>query len=95
MRTLTLEDRRVIERMWTDNYKPVQIAARLGISQCTVYMELKRGQEWDEQTGEKVMDKNFRPMYSAERGEAVYQRNLRNRGRPTKQQTTLKGAERT
>jgi len=41
VRTLTLEDRRIIEKMWADNLKPVQIAAALGISQCTVYAELK------------------------------------------------------
>ena len=95
VRTLTLEDRRVIEKMWADNSKPVQIAAELGVSQCTVYTELKRGQELDEQTGEEVLDKNFRPVYRAERGEAVYQRNLRNRGRRPKRQPDLKGAGRT
>lgn len=95
MRTLTLEDRRVIEKMWAENCKPVQIAAELGISQCTVYTELKRGQERDEQTGEEVLDKNFRPLYRAERGEAAYQRNLRNRGRRPKRQPAVKGADRT
>ena len=84
VRTLTLEDRKIIERMWVDNYKPVQIAAKLGISQCTVYTELKRGRERDEQTGQEIIDKNFRPLYSAEQGEAVYQRNLQNRGRRSK-----------
>ena len=95
MRTLTLEDRRVIEKMWADNSKPVQIAAELGVSQCTVYTELKRGRELDEQTGGEVLEKNFRPVYRAERGEAVYQRNLRNRGRRPKRQPDLKGAGRT
>ena len=95
MRTLTLEDRRIIEKMWAENLKPVQIAAELGISQCTVYTELKRGQELNEQTGEEVLDKNFRPVYRAERGQAVYLRNLRNRGRRPKRQTALKGAEET
>ena len=95
MRTLTLEDRRTIEKMWAENCKPVQIAAELGVSQCTVYKELKRGQERDEQTGEEVLDKNFRPLYRAERGEAAYQRNLRNRGRRPKRQPDLKGAGRT
>ena len=42
--------------------------------------ELKRGQAIDSE-GEVVLDKNFRPAYSAERGETMYQRNLRNRGR--------------
>ncbi len=94
VKTLTLEDRRIIEKMWADNLKPVQIAAALDISQCTVYTELKRGQELDEQTGEEILDRNFRPAYRAERGEAVYQRNLRNRGRRPKRQPALKGAER-
>ncbi len=95
MGKLTLEDRRASEKMWANNLKPVQIAAELGVSQCTVYTELKRGQEFDEQTGEEALDKNFRPAYCAERGEAVYQRNLRNRGRRPKRQPDLKGAGRT
>ncbi len=94
VRMLTLEDCRIIEKMWADNLNPVQIAAALGISQCTVYTELKRGQEMDEQTGEEILDRNFRPAYRAERGEAVYQRNLRNRGRHPKRQPALKGTER-
>ena len=59
VRTLTLEDRKTIERMWANNLKPVQIAAELGVSQCTVYTELKRGQERNEQTGEEVLDKKL------------------------------------
>ena len=55
------EDRRKIEQMWKDNASPLKIAAELGISQCTVYTELKRGQKTDEWTGETVLDHNFRP----------------------------------
>lgn len=80
MRTLALEDRRKIELMWRYSASPVKIAAELEISQCTVYTELKRGQETDG-AGDVVLDENFRPAYSAERGETMYQRNLRNRGR--------------
>ena len=47
VKKLTLEDRRKIEQMWKDNASPLKIAAELGISQCTVYTELKRGQETD------------------------------------------------
>jgi len=86
VRTLTLEDRRIIEKMWANNLKPVQIAAALGIIQCAVYTELKRGQELNEQTGEEILDMNFRSAYHTEWGEAVYQRNLRNRGRRPKRQ---------
>lgn len=81
---LTFEDRKSLEKLWADNFKPVQIAARLGISQCTVYTELKRGQSIDG-AGDLVLDGNFRPAYSAEMGEMVYQRNLRNRGRRPKE----------
>ena len=80
MKMLTLEDRKELERMWSENAAPVKVAATLDISLCTVYAELKRGQAIDSE-GEVVLDKNFRPAYSAERGETMYQRNLRNRGR--------------
>lgn len=59
-RTLTLEDRRKIEMMWRGNVSPVKIAATLEISQCTVYKELKRGQETSK-AGDVVLDENFRP----------------------------------
>ena len=71
---------------------PVKIAAELEISQCTVYTELKRGQETDDGGG-VVLDKNFRPAYSAERGQTVYQRNLRNRGRRPKRDIEQEGAD--
>ena len=68
-----------------------KIAAELGISQCTVYTELKRGQKTDEWTGETVLDHNFRPEYKAERGEKTYQSNLRKRGRRPKAAPSMKG----
>jgi IS30 family transposase len=83
VRALTLEDRRKIELMWRRKASPVKIAAELEISQCTVYTELKRGQETDDGGG-VVLDENFRPAYSAEQGQTVYQMNLRNRGRRPK-----------
>ena len=72
--------------MWSENAAPVKVAAALEISLCTVYAELKRGQTTDGE-GEVVLDKNFRPAYSAERGQSTYNRNLRNRGRRPKRQT--------
>ena len=86
---MTLDDRRKIELMWGEKASPVKIAAELGISQCTVYTELKRGQETDDGGG-VVLDENFRPAYSAERGQTVYQRNLRNRGRRPKREAEQK-----
>ena len=73
VRTLTMEDRRKIELMWRRNASPVKIAAELEISQCTVYTELKWGQETDG-AGEVVLDENFRPAYSAERGKLCTRR---------------------
>ena len=77
--------------MWGENASPVKIAAELEISQCTVYTELKRGQEADGEGG-VVLDENFRPAYSAERGQSTYNRNLRNRGRRPKRAVEEKGA---
>ena len=88
---MTLDDRRKIELMWGENASPVKIAAELEISQCTVYTELKRGQEADGEGG-VVLDENFRPAYSAERGQSTYNRNLRNRGRRPKRAVEEKGA---
>ena len=71
---------------------PGQDCAELEISQCTVYTELKRGQETDG-VGDVVLDENFRPAYSAERGKTMYQRNLRNRGRRPKRGIEKKEAK--
>lgn len=81
VKILTLDDRKKFEEMWeNDNAAPVEIAAELGISQATVYTELRRGQVYDD-AGREVLDKNFRRKYSAEQAEAVYQQNQRNKGR--------------
>ena len=42
MKMLTLEDRKELERMWSENAAPVKVAATLDISLCTVYAELKQ-----------------------------------------------------
>ena len=89
---MTLDDRRKIEMMWGENVSPVKIATELGISQCTVYTELKRGRHV-KAGGDVELDENFRPAYSAERGQTVYQRNLRNRGRRPKRDIEQEGAD--
>ena len=78
--------------MWRHNASPVKIAAELEICQCTIYTELKRGYETDGATGDAVLDENFRPAYSTERGQTVYQRNLRHRGRRPKRDVEQEGA---
>lgn len=80
MKILTLGDRKKIEQMWEGKASPVEIAAELGISQATVYTELRRGSIYDAE-GKEVLDGNFRRKYSAEQGETVYQQNRRNQGR--------------
>ncbi len=73
-RTLTLQDRRVLAERWAAGDGAVNIAVELGFSPAAIYQELKRGD-----TGE--LDQNKRPKYDPEKGQAVYQANLRNRGR--------------
>ena len=70
---LTLNDRKVIAKRWADGESAVSIAKGLGRSPGTIYAELTRGH-----TGE--LDLNSRPKYDPERGQAVYQANLRKRG---------------
>lgn len=81
MKKLTLEDRKKFEEMWGNNATHIEIAAELGVSQTTVYKELSRGRTVDEETGEVVLDKNFRPAYNAERAQAAYQQAISKRGR--------------
>ena len=60
----------------------VSIQPDIGMSGCIVVS-----------VGGVVLDENFRPAYSAERGQTVYQRNLRNRGRRPKRVVEQKGAD--
>ena len=70
---LTLKERKVIVKHWADGDSAVEIAKGLGRSPGTIYAELTRGH-----TGR--LDRNSRPQYDPERGQAVYQANLRKRG---------------
>ena len=70
---LTLNDRKVIAKRWADGDSAVSIAKGLGCAPGTIYAELTQGH-----TGE--LDLNSRPKYDPERGQAVYQANLRKRG---------------
>lgn len=80
VKILTLEDRKKIEKMLGDNASPMEIAVELGVSQATVYYELRRGAVRDED-GRVVLGEDFRRKYSAEQGEAVFRENRRNQGR--------------
>lgn len=77
MRSLSFEDRQVLERRWADGENAVQIAKVLGVCSSTVYVELRRGD-----TGE--LDSNFRRAYSAARGQRAFQESLSRRGRREK-----------
>lgn len=72
---ITFEDRQAIEREYSDNAAPAEIAAVIGVSPSSIYREIARGY-----TGET--DKNGRPAYSAETAQAATARNMSRRGRP-------------
>ena len=69
-----MQDRRVLARRWEAGDGAVEIAVDLGFSPAAIYSELKRGD-----TGE--LDQNKRPKYDPDKGQEVYQKNLRSRGR--------------
>ena len=71
---MTMEDRKVLSEMWAAGERVATIAVELGVCPDTVYKELKRGY-----TGE--LNELSRPAYDPVRGQAEYQRRLRNRGR--------------
>lgn len=71
---LSFDDRRIIETMYANGDRPIDIAVRVGKSVATIYAELKRGY-----TGE--LDDNKRPAYSAELAQTAAQENIRRRGR--------------
>lgn len=77
-RKMTLQDRRVLEKRWAAGDNATQIAVDLGFAPDTIYKELRRGY-----TGK--LNQLSRPAYEAEVGQAVYQANLRNRGRRKKE----------
>ena len=75
---LTLKDRTIIAKRWADGDSASAIAEGLGFAPGTIYSELARGH-----TGE--LDRNSRPKYDPAKGQAVYQANLRKRGRNREQ----------
>ena len=81
-RKTTLQDRHVLAKRWAAGDNAVQIAVDLGFSPDTIYKELRRGY-----TGK--LNRLSRPAYDPEMGQAVYQANLRNRGRRKKKEDDL------
>lgn len=76
---ITLPDRCEIEKMYSAGMRPVDIAAKLGVHNATIYNELRRGD-----TGR--MDANGRIGYSAKLAqERIY--NRRRRLQAAKKQT--------
>ena len=71
---LTLPMRRELARRWARGDKAAEIARDFGVSNATIYTELKRGDDG-------TLDENMRPHYDAELGQKAYQEALRNRGR--------------
>lgn len=71
---LTFSQRKRIEKLYSENKRPCDIAKKIGVTTQTIYRELKRGA-----TG--GLDKNFRPVYAAELGEKNVKESMRRRGR--------------
>lgn len=72
--SLTLPMRRELARRWARGDKAAEIARDFGVSNATIYTEIKRGDDG-------TLDANMRPHYDAELGQKVFQEALRNRGR--------------
>lgn len=73
-RSLTLSERRMIERRWARGDSALDIADDLDVAPVTIYRELKRGQNGE-------LDENARLAYSAELGQRMFQEANRRRGR--------------
>lgn len=73
-RYITFSDRKQIAAWYQNGDRPADIAARLGVSVKTIYIELKRGE-----TGE--LDHNQRQAYSPILAQQTVQANLKRRGR--------------
>lgn len=71
---MTFDQRREIEKLYSEGARAVDIAAKIGRSVAAVYEELKRGN-----TG--ALDRNKRPEYSADLAQTNIQKNIRRRGR--------------
>ena len=73
-KTMNLPDRERLAELWARGDKAVEIAVALKFSPTAIYDELKRGRT-------EEFDRNCRFRYDPMQGQAVYQANLRNRGR--------------
>lgn len=80
------EDRKVLAGNVAAGERAAVIADKLGVCPDTVYKELKRGY-----TG--TLNELSRPAYDPARGQAEYQRRLRNRGRWRRDKEEHHGAE--
>ena len=74
---LTMADRERIRDGWERGDSAMDIAYHIGVSQTTVYAELRRG----------MLDEYYpggdRRVYDPERGERVYHENIKLRGNRT------------
>lgn len=73
-RNLTHEDRKILEKLYSNGMSLPAIADILGVHLATIYRELARGD-----TGE--MDENGRSGYDAETAQKNLIKHLKNRGR--------------
>ena len=85
-KTLTMEDRKVLAEMWAAGERAAVIAVKLVLCPDSVFKVLKRGY-----TG--VLNELSRPAFVPVRGQAEYQRRLRNRGHWRRNKEELHGSE--
>lgn len=71
---MTFSERKELARRWESGEMATKIAKDMGFSNATIYTEIKRG-------ADGTLDENKRLRYDPERGQEVFQRALRNRGR--------------
>lgn len=72
-----MADRKQISEAWERGDSTMDIAYRLGVSQTTVYAELRRGMT------EETYPNGDRHRYDPERGAEVYAANIKLRGNRT------------
>ena len=72
--TMTMEDRKILSEMWAAGEKATAIATRLGVCPASGYKGQRRGESGR-------LNVRSRPEDDPARGQAEYQRRLRNRGR--------------
>ena len=74
---LTMKDREIIREGWRRGASTMEIAYQVGVSQSTIYAELRRG------LTDEYYPNSDRRVYDPEKGEATCRANIKLRGNRT------------